>query len=593
MKTGMMKKTQNGRQRGIALISVLLVLILLIVLGVSLMYVADTDTAINSNYRSEQQAYFAAKAGIEEVRNRMRRTQTDTVDAKPPGISLLPTTVASDAGGVLYMINQGTDPITVQPWVLGNRYQDDEFCHDGYTLAGIPAPGSGNVPSDDVRCINNTISYLPSSTTWYNHPATGAPAPGWVTSTAPFNGTSAAMPYKWVRITWKQNNSIQGSGTAPYYSVDGSAPGSPTGNTPVCWDGSKEVLLTAPATKCEQMPTGMRPVYLATSLAVSGGSRRMVQSELAKNVLPTFPAALALDGPEVQFGPYSSANAIVSGWDAAASGGGTPCPPAGNWPAIGTYTAYDATQVIAALNGAGAKPANYTGGPGNTIDFNTLNVGPWGQYMDSTGLTPAAPQNSSPFYPGNLGNLNTLSTVSGLVQLQQTIIGAADNIYASGASATIPFGTDTNPQVTVVTGDASFHNNGLIGAGILLVEGVLQITGNTNFDGAIYVVGKGEFDTDGTPSYGGQVLIANIVTNPPCVWSAPACGAAPNPTILAVLKAVYGPTTTQYPAGTPGSPIFNGAGGGSNGGVAYNSCKANLGNDRIPYRVLATREILY
>jgi hypothetical protein len=213
--------------------------------------------------------------------------------------------------------------------------------------------------------------------------------------------------------------------------------------------------------------------------------------------------------------------------------------------------------------------------------------------MDSTGLTPAAPQSSSPFYPGNPGNLNSISTVSGLVRLQQTIIGAADAIYPGG-NPPLPLGTDTNPQITVITGDVSFSGTGQIGAGILLVEGVLSIKGNMNFDGAIFVVGKGEFDTDGTPAYGGQILVANIVNRPPCAWSDPSpCAGSPNPTILAVLKSAYGPTATQYPPDTPGSPIFNGAGGGGSGGVAYNSCKANMGNDRIPYKVLATREILY
>jgi hypothetical protein len=553
----------------------------------------QTDTAVNSNYRSEQQSYFAAKAGIEEVRDRMRKTHNaDTLDAYSPGISLLPTTTASDSGGVLYVINQGTDPTTVQPWTAGNKYQDDEFCHDGYTLTGIPAPSPGPVPAADVRCPNP-----PSGpTTWYTKPTATAPSPGYQTSTIPFNGTDAALPYKWVRVTWKQNNSIQGNGTTPY-TVDGSASTSSTGNTLVCWDGQKEVLLQSPVTKCENMPGGMRPVYLATSLAVSGGSRRMVQAELAKNVLPTFPSALALDGPEVQFSAYNSNNAAISGWDAAASGGGTPCPPAGNWPAIGTYTAYDSTQVIAALNGSGAKPNNYTGGPGNTTDFNTVNIGPWGQYMDSTALHPAVPQTGSPFYPGQLGNLNSLSTVTGLVRLQQTIAGAADVTAASTSGLTLPLGTDTNPQITVITGDATFSGSGSIGAGILLVEGVLKITGNLSFDGAIFVVGKGEFDTSGDPNYGGQVLVGNVVSRPPCVWSDPSpCSKTPNPTVMSAVQAASAsPTTpvTAYPGDIPGSPIFNGNGGGGFGGVAYNSCLANLGNDRIPYKILATREIVY
>src|SRR5438105_1676531 len=145
-----MKKNRKNQQQGIALISVLLVLVMLIIMALGLMYVADTDTAINNNYRREQQAYFAAKAGLEEVRDRMRRTHPNTLD-NPAG-SLLPKTVASDTGGVLYVINQGTDPTTVQPWTAGNKYQDDELCHDGYVISGIADPfnSPGSVPSDDV-----------------------------------------------------------------------------------------------------------------------------------------------------------------------------------------------------------------------------------------------------------------------------------------------------------------------------------------------------------------------------------------------------------------------------------------------------------
>src|SRR5437762_449253 len=227
-----MKRNRKNKEHGIALISVLLVLVLLMILAFGLIFVSQTDTAINMNYRSEQKAYFAAKGGIEEVRERMRRTSLNTLDAAPPGTSFLPTAVASNTGGVLYVINQGTDPTTVQPWTAGNKYQDDELCHDGYVISGIPDPFSGSVPSDDVRCPNPPTA----ASTWYTKPTPSTVGPA--TSTAPFNGTDAALPYKWVRVTWKQDNSIQGNGAQPY-SVDGTATNSTTAATPVCWDGKR------------------------------------------------------------------------------------------------------------------------------------------------------------------------------------------------------------------------------------------------------------------------------------------------------------------------------------------------------------------
>jgi|SRR5579859_15384 len=578
-----MKKNRNHREQGIALISVLLVLILLSIMAIGLMYVADTDTAINFNYRREQQSFFAAKAGIEEVRDRMRRTNPNSLDLSPTaGTSLLPTTVASDAGGVLYVINQGADPIAVQPWTAGNKYQDDELCHDGYVITGIPNPFTGGVPTDDVRCPHPPIA----ANTWYTKPNPAATGP--VTSTAPFNGTAAALPYKWVRVTWKQDNSIQGNGTQPY-SVDGTATNSSTAATPVCWDGTKEVLLQAPATACEQMTSGLRPVFLVTSLAITNGSRRMVQAELAKTMVPTFPAALALDGPEANanFIPVTSNNSTFVGTDAAP----TPCPPAGNWPSIGTYTDYDASKIATAVSTLPAKANNWRGGPANSTTFNAINIGPWGnvsgQYADGTTGTVNAscsPTINSPFCPGMMGNLNQLDTISGLIALQNTLTQGADTIVPAGGTPTLPMGTDTNPKITVIQGDFSYSGNAFIGAGTLLVEGKVTISGSPTFDGIVYIVGQGYLNTSGTANYGGQVFIANIATPPPN---------PPDPNILPVLKAVYGPSTTQYPPWVPGSPTFIGGGGGGNGGVNYNSCLANLGNDRIPYKILATREILY
>ena len=49
---------------------------------------------MNSNFRDEQTDYYAAKAGLEEARDRMRTGATNTVSAS------LPTAVPGAAGGV-------------------------------------------------------------------------------------------------------------------------------------------------------------------------------------------------------------------------------------------------------------------------------------------------------------------------------------------------------------------------------------------------------------------------------------------------------------------------------------------------------------
>src|SRR6185312_14608805 len=55
-------------QRGIAMMVSLLALLLLAVIGMGLMFMADTENSVNNNYRDSQKAYFAARAGAEDVR---------------------------------------------------------------------------------------------------------------------------------------------------------------------------------------------------------------------------------------------------------------------------------------------------------------------------------------------------------------------------------------------------------------------------------------------------------------------------------------------------------------------------------------------
>src|SRR3984957_8865190 len=176
---------QMGRstssERGIALFFAIFALLLLTAITFSLVFMSNTETVVNANYREEQIAYFAAKAGIEEARARLMASDPSHIT---PSLTA-PTT----AGGIIYLVNNAGVANAVQPWVSTNAYADTELCHDGYGLAGL------TVVAPDVRCTT-----LPSSTTYYTT----------VASTIPFNGTSNALPYKWVRIAPKLNGTVQG-----------------------------------------------------------------------------------------------------------------------------------------------------------------------------------------------------------------------------------------------------------------------------------------------------------------------------------------------------------------------------------------------
>jgi len=219
-------------------------LVLLSAIAVGLVYLANTETMVNYNYRNEQVAYFAAKAGVEEARDRMM-----PANANYFGAGAIPIAPPGGVGGVLYLLNEGSAPGTVQPWTLGNAYVDDELCHDGYSLSGLQST------QPDVRCTT-----VPSSTGWYTTAA----------STAPWSGTAAAVAYKWVRIAVKVNNSEQD------YPVNSGGAAA----TQVCWNGANEKLLTAAT--CQAMSPSMTPVYLITALGVSlNGARKVVQAEVA------------------------------------------------------------------------------------------------------------------------------------------------------------------------------------------------------------------------------------------------------------------------------------------------------------------------
>ena len=75
-----MSKTNHRGERGIALFVSILALLLLTAVAAGMIYLSSTETSISSNFKAEETAYFAARARVEEVRDRMLPT---TVYATP------------------------------------------------------------------------------------------------------------------------------------------------------------------------------------------------------------------------------------------------------------------------------------------------------------------------------------------------------------------------------------------------------------------------------------------------------------------------------------------------------------------------------
>src|SRR2546423_5413991 len=361
--------------------------------------------------------------------------------ADPVYANLPAVTPGAGANGVLYVGNQGTDPTPVQPWVAGTPYMDDEFCHD-YPAFG----GMANAPVG-TRCAT-----VPGGA-WYTNTA----------STAPFAGTNAALSYKWVRLTLKENNSV------PNHAVDGAGAAA----TQICYDGTNEFLLAAvdcPSTVGAVAPP--EPVYMLTALAVSNsGARRIVQSEVAKVLIPPPPAALTFAGPGAVFGAPNSNPYHIQGNDAAGPPPAGGCVVPDDKPAI---AAYDPNSVNAI---SGAIPNNRTG--------HYTGTPPVGQPATTPQVSNLGPTGSNQLGP--YGNVNTLN------QLVTDIEQQAKQTVPAGKS-TLPLNTlgslPNDPLITVVKGDITFSGT-TRGAGILLVEGTLTLSGNSGFDGIVLVIGSG------------------------------------------------------------------------------------------------------
>src|SRR6266478_546330 len=423
---------------------------------------SNTETNVSANFRDEQTAYFAAKAGIEEVRDRLRAGAANSLNTSTL-LTTIPAPMAGQPGGVLYVINPlGSE--TVAPWNLtGSNYPDNDI----------------------IKELNCTGT---------------APTGAWYVTT-PFTASSsyAASPqlqWKWVRVMAKINKSD--TGCTLVTSVDGTTLGQL-----VCWNGAYET--TTVAGTCNAANANWYPVYELTSLAVtSGGSRRMMQYEVSQNTFPTIPGAFVFDGSGPNFNPPNSNPFSVIGTDPATHPGtsttapygsinGVSCPLPANQPALG---AYDNAAVTALTGDISKRASDYSTSSPAVAVFN---------------VNPALGMNSI-----------DLTTVDGLTKLVNLITTAAGpNVYANGVTPA-NLGSATAPVVNVVNGDLTI-GGGTAGAGILLVTGQLTLSGDFSWDGLILVIGEGALvkSGGGNATVNGAMFEANLFSDATAATTGP------------------------------------------------------------------------
>jgi len=478
-------KAHRKHERGIAMIVALLSLVLLAAIGMALMFMADTENSVNNNYKDSQKAYFAARAGAEEVRMQLT---TGALNASANNLTMPLSTAGT---GIIYVKNptagEPIDPTTgTGNTISANPYLDDQLCWEKYTGMATLSPGSAG------PCGSNgaTTQLLGSSTSF-----TAATLP-----TSPGVNGSDALPFKWVRITNKQNLMGPLSTGALSQKVN---PAQANG-LQVCWDGGHEIVIPAGSTCQAQSPITM-PVWEITSLAVTPkvganpGSRRIVQMEVAFNPPLVPPAPISTEAPVNLQGSL-----ILNAYDNCTCS----CSTIGNG---------NNTVTTCGVNQAGCyksahavfteNTVSVTGGAGQTITMygsdptqgtqtipgpSVQRVNPWPNSLNIDNLINQ--------YKASASRPNWASTCSGTANFTSLPPSYLNCVTQTNQQfGTYPSSLPTEPSPGSYTSVTEYIPGSVkltaaaTGSGLLIVDGDLEVNGGLNWYGLVLVRGKVSF----------------------------------------------------------------------------------------------------
>jgi hypothetical protein len=264
----------DSRQRGIALLLAMIIILMLSGLALSMVLLTDSQVRLGQTAQAQGRVFYAALAGLEEARGRMNGSAPDTITLS------LPNSVSQ----VLYIVNSSSsDP--VQPTNPASPYYDSEYSHEfrgGFASASVLP----NIKSDQ-----------------------------------PGAGTSTAIPYKWVRITLMTEYSAH---------TDINQDGILDPTDPIYWNGTQQTFSSAGST-----PVYVLTALAVDSTKVMKILQTEVASAAEGGFTPL--AALAFAGSATVSGnplwfnstgnPMNSlANVIVEGSDNDPGGAGCPAP---------------------------------------------------------------------------------------------------------------------------------------------------------------------------------------------------------------------------------------------------------------------------
>jgi len=436
---------KRKREEGIALLIAIFILLLIGVVGIALVISSGTESALAVNYRSSTGVYYAAVAGLEEVRARLRPSAPNYFGATDPGV--IPTPLGTC--GPVYVLNPlGGEAVT--PWDPANPYYDNQFGQEFGAICG----GAGALPPSPSPFARSI---------WNRAPLNGLPIPG--------------PSYKWVRINGVTERSLNMDtcnydtsldATLVYYGVAPAPPLAPCNPNP-------------PNLSLNDAGVGSQVLELTALAVLPNGSRKLVQYLVARAplTLPPFLAALTISGNNGGGGPTFHApanNAVyaIKGNDYDCNGNPTASPPS---IAIGLFGPYTGTSYSADISSTKNGIPSSVGGPPPAdpqLSYTGTGAAPDVEYLNT--------------YPTNMESPTQLDAI--VTQITQN----ADVTLPSGSTgaALTPLNmSPTNPLTIVVEGNLDISNWSHDGYGLLLVTGTFTYDPDTTWNGIILVIGQG------------------------------------------------------------------------------------------------------
>ena len=429
-------------QAGIALLIAIFVLLLISVVAIALVVSSNTESALAGNYRSSTGVYYAALAGVEEARSRLRPNDPNSFKNTwaafypPPGTAL-------PIGTVGYVLNPSP---TDNAGAMLTTYPDTEYDNE----FGPGALGGANVQT--------------TQSVWNRSPLSGLPFAGPL--------------YKWVRINAVSEKSLN---------LDVDSDGQPDSLTPLYYDSANHVFSNNPG-------VGSQALELTALAVLPNGSQKLLQYVSASTTIappgmqtisPLFLAALTISGSK-DFSPFFAAPAnnqvyAVKGDNHDCSGN----PMGGAVAAIGLFGDYsggsynsDLTGIVGGIpNNVGSPPTdpqqNYTGNVGHPL--------PDVEYLSGFPANLFSPAQIDAFAQNLIQNAVASFVPSGSAGTQQTLL---DSLNMS----------PTNSVTVIANGNLDLTNWTGTGYGLLLVTGTLTYDPATTWNGAVLVIGQGQIN---------------------------------------------------------------------------------------------------